>query len=88
MTNIVKFQARCMKPFDKKMEVIGQRIKKARVEAGLTQRELAKACVSTPTMISDVETGKGNPKIATVLSICNALAIEPSVVLNGLDSGN
>ena len=73
-----------LEPFDQQMKMIGQRLRAARVNAGLTQSELAKLCLSTLTTVSDIETGKGNPKVATILLLCRALHINPSQILDEL----
>lgn len=53
----------------------GDLIKKARIEAGLTQAELAKKLGITPQVISQYERGVKNPKFETVAKIAAVLDI-------------
>lgn len=57
---------------------IGESIKKARQEAGITQAELAKRLNVTPQTISQYERGLINPKYETALKFAEALNLQPS----------
>lgn len=73
----------------------GMRIKLARVEAGLTQTELARKCNVPYQSISQWECGLRNPKLETLRKIANALGIpletfidmSPSVQKESEDTG-
>lgn len=52
---------------------LGRKIKCARVQAGMTQTELAKAVFVTQPVISDYENGICEPKWSVVLAISSAL---------------
>ncbi len=53
----------------------GKKIKEARIQAGITQVELAKRLCVSPVIISNWENGKRNPKTETLIKIANALNI-------------
>ena len=57
---------------------IGERIKRARQEAGITQSELAKRLNVTPQTVSQYERGLINPKYETALKFAEALNLQPS----------
>jgi transcriptional regulator with XRE-family HTH domain len=52
---------------------LGQKIKKARKDKGLTLVEVAKSAECSPSFISGVERGKVSPSITTLKRIANAL---------------
>ena len=59
-----------LKTIEKKL---GHKIKCARVQAGMTQLELAKAVFVTQPVISDYENGIYEPKWSAVVAIASAL---------------
>lgn len=60
---------------------IGQRIKKARKEAKLTQMELAKKTNLSRSYIGDIEIDRYNPSISTLQSIAEATGVTASFLL-------
>ncbi len=57
-------------------ELLGQTIKKARIEQGLTQAQLAaKSNVDVRTIIN-IEKYRGNPKLEVLFSLINVLKID------------
>lgn len=54
---------------------IGNRIKKARRDQGMTQEMLSELINVTPTHISRIENGSSSPSLQTLVDICNALDI-------------
>lgn len=52
---------------------IGLRVKALRKQRGMTQSEVAEACGLNKQYISDVEHGKRNPSILTLVRIANAM---------------
>ena len=60
---------------------IGERIKKIRLEKGMTQKEVAEKCGLFDSTIRKYESGRQNPKIETVEKIANALGVETSELL-------
>ena len=57
---------------------IGEKIKRARQEAGITQAELARRLNVTPQTIGQYERGLINPKYETALKFAEALDLQPS----------
>ena len=54
---------------------IGNRIREARVQAGLKQKELAEKIGVSESRVSQYEKGSQNPRIGTLLKIADALEI-------------
>jgi transcriptional regulator with XRE-family HTH domain len=52
---------------------LGARLRQAREEKRIGLRELARRIGSSPSLISQIETGKSEPSISTLFSICSAL---------------
>ena len=55
---------------------IGETIKKRRKLLGLDQREFSEITGVAIHTISDIESGKGNPTIDTIIKICQPLGLE------------
>ncbi len=54
-------------------KTIGRKIRSARIQAQLSQEELADVSGFSQQYISELETGKRNPTIASLQAICAAL---------------
>lgn len=61
---------------DKLLEYIGANIKKTREGIGLTQDELARKTAKNKSSISNIENGRGNPTIESLLAVADALGVE------------
>ncbi len=59
---------------------IGDRIKKARQEKGLSQKELGRKLGVSQQMIGQWETDKANPKKETIAKIAKALNVSPNIL--------
>lgn len=57
---------------------VGERIKKARKAAGLTQRELAEKIHMSQSYIADMERSRHNPSLSALQLIANALSLDIS----------
>jgi len=57
---------------------LGDRIRKARKAAGLTQRQLAESIKVSNTSISNWENGFSNPDPDTIQHLCWALNVQPN----------
>lgn len=57
-----------------------QRLKAAREKAKLSQLELSYKSGVSQNMITYIETGKRTPTLTTILKLCNALEINPSIL--------
>lgn len=64
----------------------GDLLKQARLEAGLTQADLAKRMGVTPQYISQYETGKRRPKYETIKKIAYALEISLADLIDWTDT--
>jgi len=63
-------------------EVIGQRVRKHRTARGWTLDELADRSSVSRRMLINIEHGEGNPSIATLLRISNALGVGLPVLVD------
>ena len=54
----------------------GNKIRKARIEKGLTQLDLAEIVDVTPVSISYYEAGKKKPSFDKIKTICNELGLD------------
>lgn len=54
---------------------MGQRIREVRLERGITLRGLARAVGVSPSLVSQIETGKSQPSVSTLYAITKALDI-------------
>jgi len=63
----------------------GERVRKARLAANLTQEALAEATGLHSTFISNVERGYRVPSVPTLLRLARGLKIAPSKLIDGLD---
>lgn len=61
--------------------LIGERIREYRTQAGLTQAELAERAGVCQQFVGALERGKAIPSMATVLSLCLALEVDPNALL-------
>lgn len=63
------------------MKEFGLRMKEARRNKGMTQRELAEAIGAKHNSISNWENGQNHPNMNTIERICNALEITPAYLM-------
>jgi transcriptional regulator with XRE-family HTH domain/KaiC/GvpD/RAD55 family RecA-like ATPase len=59
---------------------VGTNIKELRVEAGMSQKELADRVELTPSYISQLESNQISPSLNSFVQICNALGVAPGAV--------
>ncbi len=62
-------------------EVLGAKVKRLRQEAGFTQATLSERSGLFRTHLSRIECGTANPTLAAIVSIANALGVNPVVLL-------
>lgn len=60
---------------------LGEELRKARTEAGLTQEELARAAKLDRAYISQLENDHKSPTVDTLFRLCGALGVKASAVL-------
>jgi transcriptional regulator with XRE-family HTH domain len=69
--------------FDQKgLEAFAQQLKQLRLEAGITQNQLAFEANISLSQIARIETARINPTLSTVFSIARALDIPLSVMFD------
>ena len=56
----------------------GERVRRSRKRAGLTQEQLASETGLHVTYISGVETGKRNPTLKVILTLSASLGVKPA----------
>jgi transcriptional regulator with XRE-family HTH domain len=61
--------------------VLGAKVKRLRQEAGITQAALSQRSGLFRTHLSRIECGTANPTLAAIVSIANALEVNPAVLL-------
>ena len=60
----------------KEKERFGKLIRDSRENKNMSQEQLAEKCNVTDKSISNIELGKSDPKLSTVMRICNVLEID------------
>lgn len=65
------------------LEDIGERLKGARVTAGLSQRELARRLGLSASLISQLESGLSKPSVGTLYAIVTELGVSLDYVIRG-----
>jgi transcriptional regulator with XRE-family HTH domain len=68
---------------DEALKTLGRRIAELRREKGLTQEELAEAMGVSRNHVADIELGVRNTGVWSLLLICRALALPPSMLFDG-----
>ena len=66
------------------MRAFGQRMRKVRLDAGLTPGRLARKCRVSPATISKVESGVSEPRLSLILILCDGLAVTPDTLIGEL----
>lgn len=59
---------------------VNENIRRIRLEKGLSQKEVAEACGTVPQTITAYESGRANPKPATVAKIAKALGVSAAEI--------
>ena len=60
---------------------IGERIRSYRKKLGYTQLEVAEAAFFTERAYADIERGKSNARLDSIINICNVLGVLPNDIL-------
>lgn len=66
--------------------IIGQRLKNARLEAKLTQQELAEKMNLSVAFISRIERGSSHVNLKRLTEFCNILGVSEGDILNGVSN--
>jgi transcriptional regulator with XRE-family HTH domain len=59
----------------------GQRLREARLAAGLTQQELASRISMQPSHLSEIESGQQNVTLRSMVALAHALGLQLQVLL-------
>lgn len=70
------------KQTEKYLTKLGEHIKQLRESQGLSYRELSARCSIEPGRIHDIETGKLNITVSTVVELAAGLGVHPTEILN------
>src|SRR5688572_31947748 len=70
------------------MSSLGDRIKTLRLERELQQRQLAEKAGLTPSMVSQIESGRLTPSLNTVGKIAAALSVPIALLFDGQPAGS
>lgn len=62
---------------------LGERLRKARLDCGISQRELARRLELSPSLISQLEKGDSKPSVGTLYAIVTELGVSVDSVLRG-----
>lgn len=62
-------------------KVLGDNVKKYRIDAKMSIRTLATAALVSPSQITRIESGEINTSVSTIFNIANALGIQPAKLL-------
>lgn len=65
------------------LDGIGERLRQERVDAGLSQRELARRLGLSPSLISQLESGMSKPSVGTLYAIVTELGLSLDRVIRG-----
>lgn len=57
-------------------KVVGAEIRRARLEQGLTLREVAEGLGTSASYVANLEAGRGNPTIGQLAAVADALHVE------------
>ena len=69
------------------MTSLGARIKALRLERDLQQRQLAEKAELTPSMVSQIESGRLTPSLNTLRKLADALGVTLAAIFDGQPSG-
>jgi putative transcriptional regulator len=69
---------------DKRESKLQSRLKSLRIQANLSQGELAEKAGLERKTINRIENGHFSPNISSLLRICGALKVKPSKILEGI----
>jgi transcriptional regulator with XRE-family HTH domain len=56
--------------------LVGRNVRRARIEKGLTQEELAERAGTSQFYVSSLEAGRRNPTVVTVATLAQALGVD------------
>ena len=73
------------KETSEELQLIANRLRKARKEKGITQLELSLQAGISQNMVACIEAGKRNPTFQTIIKMCRALDVRLSDILKDIE---
>jgi transcriptional regulator with XRE-family HTH domain len=70
------------------MTTLGERVRGLRAERGLQQRQVAEKAELTPSMVSQIESGRLTPSLNTLRRLAEALGVTIAMLLDGQPAGS
>ena len=70
---------------DEQEKYVYTRLKQEREKCNMSQQQLSEESGVSQNMITYIETGKRTPSITTILKLCNAMKISPSILFFNAD---
>jgi transcriptional regulator with XRE-family HTH domain len=70
------------------MTTLGERVRGLRAERGLQQRQLAEKAELTPSMVSQIESGRLTPSLNTLRRLAEALGVTIASLFDGQPAGS
>lgn len=61
--------------------LVGEKVRALRKDAGLSQELLAQRCGIFRTYLSRIESGSANPSLVVLVTLAKALEVEPHILL-------
>ena len=62
---------------EEKLDIVITRIRKKRMEQGISQQELANMANFSQSFLANVESGKKKPSVVTIIRLAEALNVNP-----------
>ncbi len=75
-------------PHSRAAQVLGERVRDARLELGLSQESIADLAEMHVTNFGKIERGIANPSLHTIVRIAVVLGIDPASLVAGLGQGD
>lgn len=66
-------------------KLVGENVRRLRIELGLTQEQFAERSGFSQQYISDLERGRRNPTVVSLYEIAQALGVSPPVLITTFD---
>ncbi|GHV90934.1 transcriptional regulator [Spirochaetia bacterium] len=74
-----------MADIETQIRQVAVRLREEREKTRISQMDLSFLAGLSQNQVNNIETGKRTPNLFTILKICNALHISPSVLFNTVD---
>jgi transcriptional regulator with XRE-family HTH domain len=85
VSEVTQVAPRAPKARNEVAHALGQRVRRFRMDASLTQAELASRAELNPTEVSLIERGGRELRFGTILKLAVALEIQPGELMDGIE---